>query len=103
MWVQSRGWCGRYVLCRGLRGGGAGASLFEHLLSVNERINELKPSWGRSQLDPTGRDVLALVPLPLLRASPVGAYLRESNDRIGVLQRRARAQLTLTLSPPPSP
>mmetsp|Transcript_29225 Transcript_29225/g.93890 ORF Transcript_29225/g.93890 Transcript_29225/m.93890 type:complete len:449 (-) Transcript_29225:63-1409(-) len=83
----------RYVLCRGLRGGGAGASLFEHLLSVNERINELKPSWGRSQLDPTGRDVLALVPLPLLRASPVGAYLRESNDRIGVLQRRALRRL----------
>jgi cap1 methyltransferase len=83
----------RYVLCRGLRGGGAGVRLFEHLLHVNDRINELKPSWGASSLDTTGSDVLVLVPREVIYSSPVGPYLRASNDRVGVLQRRALRRL----------
>jgi len=83
----------RYVLCRDLRGGGAGAALFEHLLKVNDRVNALKPSWGPDSLDTGGSDVLQLVPRETIHASVVGPYLRESNDHVGVLQRRALRRL----------
>eukprot|EP00962_Isochrysis_galbana_P006588 scaffold1760_cov109-Isochrysis_galbana.AAC.9 len=83
----------RYVLCQSLRGGGAGPRLFEHLLHVNDRVNQLKSSWGASSLDTSGSDVLALVPRETIYGSPVGPYLRASNDRVGVLQRRALRRL----------
>ena len=35
----------RYVVCRGLRVSRHPA-LFDHLLAVNDRINQLRPSWG---------------------------------------------------------
>jgi hypothetical protein len=68
--------------------------LVDHLLAVNDRINELKPGWpcGKKQADP-GTDVLRLVPREVLQAAPFGPHLRESNDRLGALQARALVRL----------
>ena len=46
----------RYLICRGMRSGGG--AIGEHLLAVNDRLNELKPDWPCSGKGSGGRDVL---------------------------------------------
>ncbi len=101
----------RYVVCRGRRDGVE--ALVDHMLAVNDRLNELKPGWpcgkkldgvvgavGGGKADGVGSgggargmDVLRLVPAHVLDSPPFGPYLRESNDRLGALQARALVRL----------
>ena len=94
----------RYIVCKGMHAGVQ--PIIDHLLDVNERLNELKGDWpcggrvgaagGGTSSGPYGRpgkDVLRLVPREVLEEHPFGPYLRESNDRLGALQARALERL----------
>ena len=98
----------RYVVCKGMREGVE--PITEHLLRVNTRLNELKDDWpcggrvgaaGKGEgaegtgYGPPGRDVLRLVPYELLQKGKFGAYLHESNTRLGALQAKALERLII--------
>ena len=76
----------RYILCRDYRRGAHTKDLVEHLLGVNDRLNQLAQAWETS---PPGPDVSSLVPLSVLREGPFAAYLRASNTRLASTQEAA--------------
>eukprot|EP00966_Prymnesium_polylepis_P184913 4285577-Prymnesium_polylepis.1 len=81
----------RYLVCRSMRP--SGSALGEHLLAVNDRLNQLKPQWPCNGRGGGGHDVLRLVPRDELGREPFASYLAESNDRTAVLQTKALRRL----------
>jgi len=87
----------RYILCRGFRSGAYTEDLVDHLISINDRLNEMAKDWKTS---PPGDDVLTLVPIELMQASPFGPYLTDSNNRLGSMQIRALMRLVACIHNP---
>ena len=65
----------------------------EALLGVNDRLNELKPTWPCTGRGGGGRDVLRLVPQSVLATPPFSSYLSDSNNRTAELQAKALRRL----------
>ena len=88
-------------MCKGLRR--ANPPAFEYLLTVNDRLNELKRAWrseGQKEGD-GGQDVTCLAPAALLgKDTPFGRYLTASNNRLGRLQAKALRRLVAMLRNP---
>ena len=87
----------RYVVCCGLKT--ASPPAFDHLLAVNERLNQLKRGW-KSEGGDGGRDVVSLVEPSLLQEPPFGPYLVESNNSLGKLQAKALRRLVAMVRNP---